>query len=691
MTSMNDVIKQSLYSAKLSRLLATENINVEFSDTAKTASFAPHSRTLTFPYNTFFMDHDIHELFMYHEVSHALHLPADTFERIKKSGVSPDLFNVVVDIRDERLIKSRYPSAASVMNRAYGKIIEQNFFGKIDEIPHMNFASRLNVFAKCGPKHAHFIKFTPAELEFYAQCMQVESFDDVLTLSKKLEELNDESTVNIDQDLMDYVQSTVERMMQEEKEKNAELSEEDTDLNGVSTPADFKEETPDDERQRRIDEMVERIRNARTQAMFDEAFNEGALTNTLVISHAPVSRKAINTISAKEYADACKKFWGVEKNSAGIAKITESVRTMRKDIQTSVDVMVKIFEAKKAAARYRNTQVTDTGLINVNKIYRYKFDNKVFRSAAKIPNDKNHAYFIMVDFSGSMKKTINSAIEQIMVITEFFRRIQVPYKVCAFGAQPHYTMLNEVQVRNGFTSDQTSDTSSLARYVYWDSSDVFEVLNSEQTNQEHNVNLTGLFNSARLNLGSTPTMSAMLKAEHVANEFFAAHRADKRNLIVITDGEPTDTQVTRYSSGLKAKTILLCDAHSKNIVTTRSGCDYGIINAMGRMFEMKYGINFMSISITKSLSQNLTSAFVSSDITSEQSTQFKNEGYVDIKDPWTKKSVFFAKPFNVDNDVGDIEVASNATASQLSRALLRNLKGIKKSRSFLNALATSLA
>ena len=184
-----DIIKQAMYSTKLSRMLAQENIAVMFDVKATTASFSPETRTLTFPHNTAFMDQDIHELFMFHEVSHAIHLPHDSMDTVKESNVNFSLFNIVIDIRDERLIKAKYPGAIKTFNKAYEKLLNQGFFGEMKHIIHKSFADRLNVYAKVGVRLGAEIPMSTEEHAFYERCMKAEKLDDCIELAKELEKL----------------------------------------------------------------------------------------------------------------------------------------------------------------------------------------------------------------------------------------------------------------------------------------------------------------------------------------------------------------------------------------------------------------------------------------------------------------------------------------------------------------------
>ena len=63
---------QSVKSDRIAKLLATENLTVRHSTTAKTAFFDTNSRVLTLPVYLVKND-DVHDMMTGHEVGHALY------------------------------------------------------------------------------------------------------------------------------------------------------------------------------------------------------------------------------------------------------------------------------------------------------------------------------------------------------------------------------------------------------------------------------------------------------------------------------------------------------------------------------------------------------------------------------------------------------------------------------------------
>ena len=646
----SSIIKQSLYSAKISSMLAQENISVEFDSNVTTASYVPQTKTIVFPYTTSMMDKDIHELFMFHEVSHAINVKEQDCKIFEETN-SKSCLNIVLDIRDERLIKAKYPGSIKTFNIGYEKLLLQGFFGKKEHVPYKGFADRLNVYAKVGPVVGSFINFTKSEAEFYNRCMLANTSQELVELANELDDIEDNSFYSKG-DIAEYIHRLAMSYIEDDEDEISEESYEDI-----------------------ISMFVQEIQETRVQAIFDKNFQESIINDAKVCNYQTIPLDHAQFTKSSHYVDFLKKDYDAV---PGMAK---RVREMRADVRTSVDSMVRVFESKKAALRARNAKIDDTGMLNLNKIYRYQFDDKIFKSSIKLPNSKNHAYVLLLDFSGSMKNNLKNVIEQLIVITEFLRRIQVPYKVFAFGCRSFVCTAKEVK------TNFESSMYYAARPGYM-TDELFEVLNSDMTMQDHNISIAGLLSTIGYSLGNTPTTHAICAMEIIANEFFNKVAANKKHIVIITDGEQNDS--TKFSSDIGA-TKILSDALSKVNVIHKGNAPYSSINAIANVLEARHGIELTTISIVNSFSNERISPFVSSGISDKESIQFKKNGFAKLICPYTNRGVFFAKPFNVENDLGDFDIEGKTTSYQMSRKLINNLKAVNKSRSFLNALAENLS
>jgi len=116
----------------LARILAEENINVQEKNSA-TASFNVVTRDLFIPIwcSTNNYSNNVFNMFLSHEVAHALFSPSDIIKN-KPKDIPFNYINVIEDVRIEKLIKRRYLGLISIFKSAYGEI-HTDFFKNFNE------------------------------------------------------------------------------------------------------------------------------------------------------------------------------------------------------------------------------------------------------------------------------------------------------------------------------------------------------------------------------------------------------------------------------------------------------------------------------------------------------------------------------------------------------------------------------
>ncbi len=172
----------------LAKLMASENITVRHAK-VPTAGFDPKTRTLVLPILKE-MEGEVYDLFVCHEVGHALYTPAEGWHKVV-SEFGPNykgFLNIVEDARIEKLIKRKYHGAAKAMHAGYQVLMhERDFMGlkkyKID-INTAPLIDKLNIHFKGGLREA--VRFTEEEMYFVREMENLETWDDVEQLTGEL-------------------------------------------------------------------------------------------------------------------------------------------------------------------------------------------------------------------------------------------------------------------------------------------------------------------------------------------------------------------------------------------------------------------------------------------------------------------------------------------------------------------------
>lgn len=171
----------------LARLLATENIWIQHRN-VDTASFDLVSRILTFPIWKDMSD-AIYNMLAGHEVGHALYDEhTDGIEIGKRIDPKNPLiafryWNIVADVRIERLIKTEYPGLIRSFRTAYQELYDRNMFGTNGkDVNQLSFIDRINLHFKIG-QHLNLV-FTPEEMQYVTMVESTMTSEDVVDVSK---------------------------------------------------------------------------------------------------------------------------------------------------------------------------------------------------------------------------------------------------------------------------------------------------------------------------------------------------------------------------------------------------------------------------------------------------------------------------------------------------------------------------
>ena len=113
----------------LAKLLAKENLTIVHRK-VPTAYFDLKNRILCCPILKEDISPELYDLFMGHEVSHALNTPYEgVHSAVVKNKTLKGYLNVVEDVRIERMIKETYPGLRKSFFKAYNELMDIDFFG----------------------------------------------------------------------------------------------------------------------------------------------------------------------------------------------------------------------------------------------------------------------------------------------------------------------------------------------------------------------------------------------------------------------------------------------------------------------------------------------------------------------------------------------------------------------------------
>ena len=554
---------------QLAKLLATENIIIEHR-AVRTASFDMKARVLTCPIWKI-MSGELYDLFMGHEVGHALDTPLEGWhDAVSVKGKNYKHFlNVVEDARIEKRMKRRYPGLKKSFYASYKELIQQDFFGiKNKNINSMSLIDRINLHFKCGSELD--VQFKPNEMEYVELVESCESWNDVISVTDKLfgyckieqqEKLKnldfktsfDDFDMSSDEDSYSSSEGE-EESYQEDGSQDAsgygdefdeELDQEESYFGSSDSNSDFEPTAETDEHFRQME-----------YKLLDDKCKTYEYLNIPKpkLEHIVTPQKRVHEL-LNQYLN--KK----DKN--------KNLMEFKKKNEAYISLLVKEFEMRKAAKSFAKRKISSTGDIDLNRIYRYKIEDSIFRKIAKVKAGKSHGLVLLLDRSGSMMRNMTGAIEQVMVLAMFCRRINIPFVVYGFGSCHKGRRIDfpnkEVEC-NVF--DSNADTLKL-RNVY-----LREYLNSEMKMSEFNAALSNLctlknaytdynlYNGVPPSetLSDTPLIQAMVAMRPIVDIFRSSKKLDIVNLVVVHDGDADNIPQPMYSGSTN---YVLCDREKK--------------------------------------------------------------------------------------------------------------------------------
>ena len=185
----------------LARLMAGEDLTVVHKR-IPTAYFDVKNRILACPIFKEDMSPELYDLFMGHEVGHALNTPYEGLHStLEKNRTLKGYLNVVEDVRIEKAIKKKYPGLVKSFFAAYKELVAQDFFGiKDKDVNKLSLIDKINIKTKVGATAG--VVFTAEELPFYEMAEACTTWEEVVECATAIYEWSKENETRDDSDEM---------------------------------------------------------------------------------------------------------------------------------------------------------------------------------------------------------------------------------------------------------------------------------------------------------------------------------------------------------------------------------------------------------------------------------------------------------------------------------------------------------
>ena len=534
--------------ATLARLLATENLIVEHSHEAETASFNTEDRVLTLPILKT-ENENVYNMFVAHECAHALWTPTDWATQIP-NNIPFDFVNVIEDVRIERLIQDKFPGLRRDFTKGYDELDDKDFFGiQEKDLSELSFIDRINLHFKLGVRA--LIPFSEEEMTYVNAVDEADTFDKVCLVAAMLRDYVGQNRKQEKES--DAGEKAAETAGSGDKDgENDSQDGEDSDKkgqrsSGMNTDSDGDSEdndsssgqsSPSDESGSSADLSDMGQSNggefeSETQREFDKQLRDiskdrfGTPFAYITPPKAKLSDVVIGVDDLRQSFDIRPNF--IHQHRSDFDKFLASIKR-------DVTFMVQQFEMRKSADAYSRQQTNRTGVLDTQQLHNYRLTDDIFLRQTVTPDGKNHGMMMIVDWSGSMSNEIISVVKQLITLVQFCRKVQIPFDVYTFTScnsscddKPHPN--NEISVNNINLVQVVTSTSKRHEI----DTDLFNLFCQARALGSCHVP-TGAY-SCILDMGGTPLNNTMFLVPQLVKQFRERTKAQKVSLCVLTDGE----------------------------------------------------------------------------------------------------------------------------------------------------------
>jgi len=591
----------------LAKLMATENLTVEHRN-VRTASFDVKNRILVIPTLDKNLSAALYDLFTGHEVGHALYTPMEGMLEAKKQKVNMNVANVVEDCRIERKIKYKYPGLKLPFLKAYQELIEKDFFGtKGKNINLLNFLDRLNLYTKGGVSLG--IKFNEIERSLVNDVEKTESYEDVIEVSKRI---------------VQYMKQEMEEQkakakLQPEEDDGDDYEEDfdfdlDSDASNQSGDPDDDVETEDSDSDEDFDESgdladEDDFKDSKTESEIrsftDEAFRENE--SRLFEFGEDYLYANVPKMEVEKVVYDYKPLWKRYKEEEFCSVQTDVYLNLRRESNKVVSYLVKEFEMRKNADQLKRATTAKTGDLDMKKLFSYGFSENIFKKVTVVPGGKSHGLVMFLDWSGSMVDHMSNTMKQLLNLTLFCKKVNIPFEVYTF-VDDIDTVLNyqpkpkkgDLFARKFGICNILSSRMSAAEFTYAGSALVSMAgcgSNGRRSKQPYWMSMAG-----------TPLNEAVIAAMEIVPYFQKKYKLQIVNTVFLTDGEgSTISEVyedeignTNYNSRYNKKHMVIRDPVTRHQETVRSNANaFNQTSALIRLLKKRTNSNIVGFYVLK--------------------------------------------------------------------------------------------
>ena len=710
----------------LAKCMAMEDLRVIHDRNAETAYFDTKNRVLCLPVWQD-MSNSVYDMLVGHEVSHALHTPMVGWQNFvgdgKGSRIRHMFLNIVEDARIERMIKDKFPGLKRDFVNAYKHMHEVDMFELKDRTIDLNtpLIDRLNLHFKIGLFGHITIPFADDEQQYVTRMAKTETFDEVVALAKDLyEKHQDELEDEDEQKPQSGSQSQSGDSEQGDGQEGSQSQSGDTDDgddsgqsqtddtdDGEGAESDDGEgaESGDGEQSLDYDDYQEGCSTAgSTQNAYEQGVNKlrDEKSGQYKYSKLPTLNLDNCVVNFKEIDEMWNEYntteLGESTNPERVAKIKniidESATKCSEFLnrtRSTVAQMVQQFQMKQAAEADKRTFTSKTGVIDTVSMINYRWSEDIFLKNETHLDGKNHGIVMYLDWSGSMSGILNDTIEQLIILTEFCQKVNIPFDVYAFTSNQLKGLDADGQRNESELQTDRGGKDILNVHAF----SLMQFLSSDMKTREYKTAVQRLYHLGRsqsyyggnypdgMGLGCTPLNESIMCALQQVPAFQAKHGVQIVNTVFLTDGDG-------HSMGARAGW-----GNDKSIVhDPKTRKDYEVsdeTNTYLRILQERTGTNLIGIRLMEAKNvKRLQYRYFADQDMSNAAKSWKTNNFVAVNGHGYDKLFIVRGNLKVETEPLDA-LTEDASFAKIKNAFMKGSNNQKSSRVIATQLVDIIA
>jgi len=692
----------------LARLLATENLVVEHRS-VPTASFDVERRVLTLP-NWDRASSVVYDMLVGHEVGHALFTPNEDWTDV--ASCPKDFVNVIEDARIEKLMKRKYPGLRKSFAGGYMELNAQDFFNIADEdLNDYSLIDRINLHFKVGA--SALIPFVEDEKIFVTRTDEAETFAEVLQIavdvyefSKKEKQQEQPIEINLPQN-----QTTPGGGSSTPNE--GETIEEEQEFD--SDPSEPSQSSSQDNTECGGDDADE---TSKTQDAFDRAAEKltGRVYNSTYYVEIPTD------VVLEDYvADWTEVHDWIDSQSMEAeyyVDVDAAYQDFRKQSQKEVNYLVKEFECRKSADAYARSGQSKTGVLDTAKLHTYKYNEDLFKKVTVLPDGKNHGLLFLIDWSGSMSGEIFATVKQLLNLTAFCKKVQVPFEVYAF-TNDYGSVRRSLNNKSPYYShEEYFAIQKPEEGKIFLQKEMFHLVNfvsSRSNSKNYERMCRNLYREAYafkhstkygstngLGLSGTPLNEAIIMLNYIIPEFRKQNDLQKVNVCILTDGEACHTVYGRkihddyrdvsYVRPRRLDEVnCLRDRKTGRVYTQFHGWNNNTNIFIQQLRDRNPNVNVLGFRILPGSQLNgFVCSYGDASQYAEVQKQWKKEKSAIIPNPKSFTAIYAISNNSLDEDI-EFNVECGANKGEITKAFKKMLGSKSTNKKLLNSFVEYVA